>query len=210
MSMVGDYIYTDRQGRPVLRKLRMKPKRFKMQAARYRGDRLYWKGGPGCVQQYQPEWAEKALFNLPVLLDALQRGEPVHVVEGERDSLTLSSLQKLAVTTNWQGAGKFTREQADWFMWGGGRSEITIFLDRDDAGHFAAWQRYSLLVGAGVAPSRITMLKPRASRHKDLTDVALDGLSPDAFRRVSPRLARHRAEAYGAERASRYTLAGSA
>ncbi|MBZ5739772.1 toprim domain-containing protein [Nocardioides mangrovi] len=207
MSIVADYLYTDHHGRPVIRKIRREPKGFRMYAARYKGDRLYWKTG---VQRWQPEWAEKALFNLPVLLAALQAGEPVYMTEGERDAEAFSSLQKLPVTTNWQGAGKFTREQAEWFLWGGGRSDITIFLDRDDAGHFAAWQRYSLLVGVGVAPSRITMLRPRATRHKDLTDVALDGLSRSAFRPVSPRRARLGAERYGAERAARYTFAGTA
>ncbi len=202
--LVGDYIYTDQQGHPVLRKLRFEPKRFKMQAARYTNNRLYWKTGPGCLERWQPEWADKALFNLPVLLDALRRGEPVYLAEGERDCLVFSALTKLAATTNWQGAGKFTREQADWFMWGGGRSEITIFLDRDDAGHYAAWQRYNLLTGVGVVPERITMVRPRATRHKDLTDVALVGLSADAFRRVSPRTAEQRAIRYGAARAARY------
>ncbi|MDO3398096.1 toprim domain-containing protein [Nocardioides sp. SOB44] len=205
-GLVGDYIYTDELGRPVLRKLRSEPKRFKMAAALHRHDRLYWKSGPRCVERYQADWAMKAMLNLPCLLDALRRGEPVFLTEGERDCQTLSSLQKVAVTTNWQGAGEFTRQQAGWFVYGGGRSQVTIFLDRDDAGHWAAWQRYSLLTEVGVAPERITMLRPAATRHKDLTDVAQEGLLPDAFRRVSPRLARHRAEAYGAVRAARYAF----
>lgn len=210
MSMVADYVYQDHLGRPVLRKIRSEPRRFSMQAALIKHNRFYWKSGPGCVERYQPEWATKALFDLPVLLDALRRGEPTFLLEGERDCQTFATLLRLPATTNWQGAGKFDRHQAEWFMYGGGRSDVTILMDRDNAGHFAGWQRYCLLREAGVAKSRIGLYRPASSAHKDVTDVAAHGLSGDAFRRVSPRLAEKRAEAYGADRAARYTFSASA
>jgi hypothetical protein len=201
------YIYADERGVPRLRKLRREPKRFRMQAARFKGHRLYWKSEPGCVNRWQPEFAPRAIYNLPVVLDALQHHEPVYLLEGERDCDALGSLNKVATTTNWQGAGKFTPEQGEWFTLYGGKSDVHIVMDADDPGHWAGHQRYSLLIGAGVKPKRLRLWRPSSVTHKDVTDVALAGLRPSAFERVSPRAVEERASAYGAERAARYTFA---
>lgn len=200
------YIYTDDRDRPVLRKVRTRDKRFRMQAARLRNDRLYWKGDPGCVERWQPEWSVKALYHLPVLLDALKHGKPVFLVEGERDCEVATALWRRAATTNWQGAAKFTPEQAEWFVqYGKGNSRVNVLMDNDEPGHWAGWQRYSVLVGAGVAPKRIRLWRPGDAAHKDVADVAAAGLGLRAFVRVGPREVEDRAASYGAERATRYT-----
>jgi hypothetical protein len=195
------YTYTDRLGRPVLRKIRFTDKRFVMQAARYKKPAgLYWKSGPGAVQQWQPEWAGRAMFNLPVLLDALKQGAPVSWVEGERDCLTLNTLMRSAATTNYQGAMLATPEQAEWFVrYGKGRSDINLFIDNDDPGHWAGHHRHTLLVGVGVKPKRIRVWRPKDAAAKDLTDVALRGLSASAFKLVNPSAVEERASAYAAE-----------
>lgn len=202
--IVATYMYTDERGRPVLRKVRSDPKRFKMQAARYTNSRLYWRGDPGCVERWQPEWADKAMYNLPVLLDALRLGRRVYLVEGEKDCDVMTALHTVPATTNWQGAGEFTHQQAKWFTTYGNRSKIRIVMDSDGPGRWAGWQRYRLLVAVGVDPKRIRLVTPDAG--KDVADMALCGLGLDALVRVPRREVRLAAEAYGAERAARYSF----
>ncbi len=197
------YTYTDRQGRPLLRKIRreghkVRHRKFVQQAAVYKNDRLYWKGERGCLEKYQPEWVERAMYNLETLMVALRAGEPVHFVEGERDADTGTSLFKLACTTNWQGASAFTRAQAKWFTWYGCRSRINILIDNDDAGHAAAHLRRTRLIKAGVPRKRIRLLRPEDPALNDLTDVALRGLGLSAYVRVSPGEVEERANAYAA------------
>lgn len=204
-GLAAIYMYTDGHGRPVIRKLRREPKQFNMEAARYRADRLYWKCGPGVLDRWQPEWRDKALYNLPVLLDGLRRGDDVFITEGERDCDVATALWKLPATTNWQGAGEFIHQQAAWFTQYGGKSRINLLVDNDDAGHWAVHQRRRRLLAVGVDRKRVRLLRPPGAV-KDVAEAALAGLSLGDFVRVSPRAAREVAEAYGAERAARYAV----
>ena len=181
----AEYLYCDERGRPRLRKLRHEPdKRFSMQAARYRNDRLYWKADPGCIERWQSDWAPRAMYNLTVLLDALKYGEPTFLVEGERDADTLVALKKLPATTNWQGASTFTVEQAEWFTRSKG-SVINIVRDADPAGAYAAWTRYTALIVSGVGKRRIRLWVPPPGI-KDVTDLLRAGLSGSALVREVP------------------------
>ena len=184
MTIKAIYFYTDERGRPVLRKVRAEPgKHFSIQVARYVHDRIYWKSNYGALAKYQPDWTGRAMYNLPVLLDALTHHESVWFVEGERDSDTLSSLKKVATTTNYQGASAFTEEQAAWFGWGRSKSIINIVQDNDLAGSWALWHRYSTLVGGGVDKSRIRLWRPTGGA-KDITDVFLCGSRRKPVERV--------------------------
>jgi len=200
VSLVATYTYEDERGRPRLRKHRYSPRRFSMQAAKYANDRLYWKRGPGSVERWQGDWAPRALFNLPVVLDALAYRNDVTLVEGERDCLTLNALRHTVATTNWQGASKFTDAQAEWFLRGKG-SRIHIIRDADDAGAFAAWERYSRLIAVGVARKRVRLWVPVGA--KDITEAALVGLGGNAVRRESPGEVKERAFREGAGVAAR-------
>lgn len=158
MTLRAAYVYTDHRGRPVFRKLRSEPKSFGVEAALYRNERIYWKGGPGCLERYQPDWRDRALYNLPVLLDALRYGQDTFLVEGERDCESVSSLLKLPATTSFQGAKAFTDEQAEWFV--PGRSRIHVVIDGDDPGYVGGWLRYERLRMAGVSRRRLRVWKP--------------------------------------------------
>jgi hypothetical protein len=203
----GEWIYTDERGLPLLRKVRREgdPKnKFRMQAARYAPPRgLYWKGERGCVERWQSEFGERALYNLPIIKDALIAGATVYLCEGERDADTWTALFKKAATTGWQGASDFTYEQARWFMLGKGTSKIRILMDNDDAGIAGAWLRRRRLKAVGVDPKRIRLLRPSDPAHSDATDVALAGLGRCGWDRVRPSEARLLARAYEADRASR-------
>lgn len=158
MSIRAIYVYTDKFGRPVFRKVRNEPKAFRVQAALYKNDRLYWKGGPRCIERHQPEWRDRALYNLPIVLDALRYGENVFIVEGERDADAVTSMLKLPATTSYQGAKAFTEEQASWFA--SGRSRVHVVIDSDDPGHVGGWLRYQRLRTAGVSRKRLSVWRP--------------------------------------------------
>lgn len=172
MSLKAIFIYTDDRGRPVLRKIRRDGTRgngskdFRIEAALYKNDRIYWKAGKGCVERYQPDWASKVIYNLPVVTDALRIGQPTWIAEGERDSDTLMSVARVAATTTHQGIERMTPEQAEWFVHG--KSPVNILMDGDDAGAFGGWARYTALIEAGVAAKRVQLWRP-PSGFKDIT-----------------------------------------
>lgn len=198
------YPYTDLRGSPVLRKIRRegweeRGRKYRQEAAVISRGRVYWKGGRGCFERHQSDWASKAMYNLPALISSLRVDEPIWFPEGERDCDTGTALFKLATTTNWQGASDFTPEQAEWFTWYGSASRINLLLDNDDAGHAAGRMRRRRLIAAGVEPKRIRLWRPEDPAHKDLTDVALSGLGLGAYVRVRSREVRERADAYAAQ-----------
>jgi putative DNA primase/helicase len=73
----------------------------------------------------------KLPYRLPELLAGIQEGEPVFIVEGEKDADNLRKLG-LVVTTNSGGAGKWTNQHSQYLK---GASEALILPDNDDAGH---------------------------------------------------------------------------
>lgn len=211
MSLKAIFIYTDDRGRPVLRKIRRDGTRgngskdFRIEAALYKNDRIYWKAGKGCVERYQPDWASKVIYNLPVVTDALRIGQPTWIAEGERDSDTLMSVARVAATTTHQGIERMTPEQAEWFVHG--KSPVNILMDGDDAGAFGGWARYTALIEAGVAAKRVQLWRP-PSGFKDITEAALKTGLRRAVVRVARGPTRDAAIRYGVARAARYAQGG--
>lgn len=198
------YIYTDDRGRPILRKCRedqQGEKRFSVQVARWylidkKRPAMIWKGGPGCVERYQPEWKDRVLFNLPVVIQALRAGEPVWLCEGERDAETVASVMRQAATTTHQSIERMTERQAEWFLTGDG--PINILMDDDDAGRYGGWHRYTALVGVGVDKARLSLWLPRKGC-KDITDAIADaGLANSPVRPASRKVTKKRAIRYRA------------
>lgn len=213
MSLHAIYVYTDDRGRPILRKCRETrngEKRFSVQAAKVANDRVYWKAGRGVLEKLQPEWGKRVIYNLPVVLDALRRGEPVWLCEGERDADTLAAVARVATTTNHQGVRLMTPEQAAWFLTGNGESVINILADNDDAGAYGAWLRHEALLAVGVGRDRLRLWQP-VEGHKDVTDaVAAVGIRGNAVRRVTRRAIREQSERYSAAQAAAYSKEASA
>jgi len=69
-------------------------------------------------------------YRLPELLAALERGETVFIVEGEKDADNLAALG-LAATCNHGGAGKWNKHHSEYFPAG---AEVVILPDNDDSG----------------------------------------------------------------------------
>ncbi|WP_395690667.1 hypothetical protein [Nocardioides sp.] len=213
MSLKALFVYTDERGRPVLRKVRGsndtdKRKDFKTQAALIRNNRLRWMGAPRAVHRYQPDWADRVIYNLPVVLDALRLSEPVWFTEGEREADLLMTVARVAATTTPGGINRMTPEQADWFVRYRSTSPVNILMDSDDAGAFGGWARYMALRDAGVGASRLRLWQP-VEGYKDATEAVMEVGLRTALVRASRRRIRDAAIRYGTERASRYTRAGS-
>lgn len=85
------------------------------------------------VKQKPPHEFRAVLYRLPQILEAIDTGQTVWLLEGEKDVDTAEQLG-LVATTNAQGGRSFPPECAEIFH---GGVTVRIVLDRDDAG----WNR---------------------------------------------------------------------
>lgn len=118
----------------------------------------------------QRAWTEKGWeyrgfepipFELPRVLDAIESGEPIYVVEGEKDVLA-AERAGLTATCNAGGAGGWTRAHAGWLA---GAQLVVIVADRDAPGYRRAEKVADSL--AGLA-DRVRIVV--AATGKDLAD----------------------------------------
>ncbi|MCX4099219.1 toprim domain-containing protein [Nocardia sp. alder85J] len=100
-------------------------------------------------------------FALPAVLDAVAVGEPIYVVEGEKDALT-AQRAGLTATTNAGGALSWSDDHARWLD---GAVEVVIVADRDAPGYRRAERVMGSLRGR-VQSVRVV----QAATGKDLTD----------------------------------------
>lgn len=114
-DIVATYVYTDAAGSPLFEVVRFKPKDFRQRLVG--SDEWGLKG-----------LANKPLFHLPQLLKA-DPGDPVFVVEGEKDVLALERAGAVA-TTSVGGAGKWDRNYSHHLR---GR-RVLVVADKDEPG----------------------------------------------------------------------------
>ena len=128
-QIVAEYDYTDETGKLLFQAVRFSPKGFSQRQPDGRGG---W------------EWSIKGVrpvpFHLPQLLAADSR--TIHIVEGEKDALTLERLG-LVATCNSGGAGKW-RPEFSQFLRG---ADVVVLPDNDDAGEAHAGQVAGMLRG---------------------------------------------------------------
>ncbi|WP_433527764.1 toprim domain-containing protein (plasmid) [Nocardia pseudovaccinii] len=119
---------------------------------------------------YQRRWTENGMqaggfepipFQLPRVLDAIEAGEPIFIVEGEKDVLAAEQAGVTA-TCNAMGAGKWRPEHAQWLR---GATEVVIVADRDAPGYRHADRVMDSLAGH---VGRIRVVQARDG--KDLSD----------------------------------------
>lgn len=138
------------------------------------------KSGKRFLQQ-QPNgtWGLKGvesrpLFRLPSVLAAIARGEPVLIVEGEKDVLTAEAMGWTA-TTNCGGASGWKPEFARYLA----GADVVVIPDHDDPG-----RKWALSVATSVAPiaQRVRVVAlPRVPEKGDLTDWTSTGGTSDAL-----------------------------
>jgi hypothetical protein len=123
--------------------------------------------------------SEPIPYHLPEVLLAKNRGEPIWVVEGEKDANTAATIG-LVATTNHGGAGKWREQHSHWLR---GAEEVIIVWDRDDEGRKHAWIVHDSLAAVGVETIRFR----RAAYGKDLTDHIGEGGTLDQLVDQKPR-----------------------
>ena len=130
------YTYTDRDGTILYRVVRTPDKRFWQQHPD--PDTGEWTNGRGPAQP--------TLYRLPELADAIQQGDTIYIVEGEKDADTLHRHGHTA-TCNLGGAGKFTDHMADQLT---GATRVHIIADNDQPGHDHAHHIATLLTQRNI------------------------------------------------------------
>jgi putative DNA primase/helicase len=108
------YRYVDEHGKPLFEVVRFTGKQFRQRLP----DGTWGLNG-----------ARRVLYRLPKVLEAVEKGEDIMVVEGEKDVHALEKLG-IAATCNPGGAGKWNSMYNDFLV----GAKVTIVADRDDPG----------------------------------------------------------------------------
>lgn len=149
-QLVATYDYRDANDSLLFQVLRFEPKAFRQR-----------KPKPGGDWEYSVSGVKKVPFKLPEILG--RPDEPVYIVEGEKDVLTLERCEILA-TCNAAGAGKWTSEHAAHLA---GR-DVIVLPDNDNPGRSHAQAvAFSL---AGLARSIKVVELPGLKDKGDVTD----------------------------------------
>lgn len=138
---VASWTYQDRVGNPY-----MIVDRIEKPSGKSFSQRL-----PGAVKPGIGNTAP-AIYRFPQVIAAVEAGEEVWIVEGEK---CVHAAERLGVvaTTNPMGAGKWRDYMGKWFTEGKGCSRANIVIDNDEAGRQHAAQIAVNLRGYGVPVS---------------------------------------------------------
>jgi hypothetical protein len=133
----------------------------------------YYRDGQKMFYQRRPDgrggWikslkgVQRVLYHLPDVLRAVAEGEPIYIVEGEKDAETLR-LHGLTATTNTGGAGKWRQSDAVYLK----GADVVILPDNDEPGEQHA--ATVLLSLHGVARSVRVVRLPGLPPKGDVSD----------------------------------------
>lgn len=184
--VVAVYDYTDENGRLLHQTLRFDPKGFAQRAVCPRGGGCPGTtkdGKPLCYQDDEGRWWHRsldgvrtALYRLPEVLAAVQAGQRVYIVEGEKDVESLRALG-LVATTAPMGAGKWGPEYSEALR----GAHAVILPDKDGPGRKHAEQVARSLYG--VAASVKVLELP--GNGKDVTDWLQAGGTREELERLA-------------------------
>lgn len=159
-TAIAVYDYVDEQGNLLFQVCRTADKQFPQRrpdASRPSG--WSWKLGD----------VRRVPYRLPKLLEALDNGQSVFVVEGEKDVHTLEG-QGLVATCCPGGAGKWRDEFNGYFV----DCDVTIVADRDEPG-----EKHARTVAAALAGVAANVRIVEAAAGKDATDHIAAGRTVD-------------------------------
>ncbi len=157
---VATYDYTDERGELLFQCVRFHPKGFKQRRPNGRG---------GWVWNLQG--VRRVLFRLPNVLAAVQVGQTIYVVEGEKDVHALERAGQVA-TCNPMGAGKWRPEYAESLR----DANVIVVADHDAPGQDHA--RAVACALDGLAAS-LTIVEPAVG--KDAADHLAAGKTVEDF-----------------------------
>ena len=165
-DVLPTYFYTDEKGKIIFGIVRTPQKQF--MAVHLDGDG--WAYGMG--------GANPTIYNLPKVVDAVNKGELVFVVEGEKDADNLTMLGFVA-TTNPFGAGKWHDEYSNYLK----NADVVIIPDNDEVGRRHAEQVARSLVGKA---KRIRLLElPNLPPKGDVSDWLAAGGTKEALLKLA-------------------------
>ena len=153
--MIDYYHYEDEEGRYLFTKLRFQESDGE-KAIRYgqlNKQKDFMKLGKGC--------RAGSLYNLPALLEAIRRGFPVYIVEGEKDVETMKRLGLTATTAG--GTSDWKKDYAKYFI----GARVVILPDNDKPGQDLAGKIEKDLRDYAHSIKMVTVSK---QEHGDVTD----------------------------------------
>lgn len=126
----------------------------------------------GGTVRKKPEGFIPVPYRLPQLVEGIQAGKSVYVVEGEKDADN-GAERGLVTTTNAQGSGSFTDAMATWLVQEDEAGQpihttVCIVADRDQAGFNRAVNLFKLFNEMGLRPQIV--LPATLDVKSDLTD----------------------------------------
>jgi len=164
---VATYLYQDADGTPALRVLRFAAKDFRQQTPDGAGG---WRWG---LHGTAP-----VLYRLPTVRQAIDAGDPVWIVEGEKDADRLHAEHQVA-TCNPMGAGKWRPQYVEALR---GAEDVRVVADKDRPGYEHAAKVADSLRAAGI-PVRVL----ECSRGKDVSDHLDAGGTLEELAEIDPR-----------------------
>ena len=172
-KLVKTYKYYDENGEFVYEKLRYVTEDGKKTFLQRRND-------PENFGEfiYSLDGVTKVIYNLPAVLQAVKDGEPVYVVEGEKDADTLIGMGFVATTgPSGAGSGKWEPHFSDWLA----GATVEIIADNDEAGIAYASEVHGLLTAVGC---QVSMTKSPYA--KDVTDHVQAGHKLGELEEIAP------------------------
>lgn len=165
------YSYTDEQGNELFQALRFPGKHFRQ---RHLGEDGEW--------VWNTDGVKKVLYHLPEVMQAVATGQPIWIVEGEKDVEALRAMGQVATCNpGGAGGGKWKDEYAQVFQ----GAHVIIVQDRDEVGrNHAARVRRSL---QGIA-SQIYVVQAKTG--KDAYDHIFAGHTLQEFEPAKQRAER--------------------
>jgi len=154
-EIISTYDYTDEHGELVFQVCRLQPKSFRQRKPNGRGG-WDWKLGD----------TRRVLYRLPEVLAAVEAGQLVWIVEGEKDVHAVENAGMVA-TCNPGGAGKWKPEYSEVFR----DAAVAICADADEPG-----RAHARLVAAELAKVDCEVTVYEAPRHKDIADHLAAGM----------------------------------
>lgn len=150
-SIIATYDYTDEAGAMIFQVCRLEPKSFRQRRPAPNGEWIWSLKGTRTV-----------LYRLPKVIEAVNAGELVWIVEGEKDVHAMESRLDVTATCNPGGAGMGWRDEySEVFR----DAAVAIVSDADEYGRAHARKVMASLVKAGA---EVTVYE--SPTHKDMAD----------------------------------------
>jgi hypothetical protein len=180
-KLVATYKFRDENGTLMYEKLRYVDENGKKSFGHRRPD----PDMPG-EYIYDAKGVQKILYRLPEVLKAIEDGEPVWLVEGEKDVDTLVAKYGVCATTMSSGAGHWESEYSQVLS---GATVLEIVADNDDAG-----KTHAMSVAAQVRALGGNVNVWVSPHGKDITDHINAGYQPDELSELDYEIPQQSAE----------------